>query len=259
MQRLIKLLSFHVLVTLDWLVRRLYFFSQSAKMQFGLACFATWHWAKHRSFGCFQSNKDTLLWGYAPQHFLVFAIENLEVVFTWKFQRQRKIWPLALQWRDWSAGDCEWWCSWCVQFGSGPRWVCQVGLSIAESCDFKLNPFPGFLPLVKNILSLETSFSTSSAVFLTPSNLLSQVAGFGARGGCYDPAAVTCNACAPPSYCTSTTLADAEASHLLVEDSRAKSQGTRNYERDRNLCYNFHGVVERWTDSIMTNCCMKTW
>ena len=44
------------------------------------------------------------------------------------------------------------------------------------------------------------------------------VAGFGARGGCYDPAAVTCNACAPPSYCTSTTLADAEASHLLVED-----------------------------------------
>lgn len=44
------------------------------------------------------------------------------------------------------------------------------------------------------------------------------VAGFGSRGGCYDPAAVTCNACAPPSYCTSTTLADAEASHLMVED-----------------------------------------
>ncbi|CAK9079866.1 unnamed protein product [Durusdinium trenchii] len=45
------------------------------------------------------------------------------------------------------------------------------------------------------------------------------VAGFGAAAGrCYDPAAVSCNACAPPSYCTSTTLADAEASHVLVED-----------------------------------------
>ena len=73
MERLMKLLSFHVLVTLGWLVRCLYFFSQSAKMQFGLACFATWHWAKHRSFGCFQSNKDTFLWGYPPQHFLVFG------------------------------------------------------------------------------------------------------------------------------------------------------------------------------------------
>lgn len=69
MQRLIKLLFFHVLVTLGWLVRCLYFFSQSAKMQFGLACFATWHWAKHRSFGCFQSNKDTFCEAYPLQHF----------------------------------------------------------------------------------------------------------------------------------------------------------------------------------------------
>lgn len=70
---------------------------------------------------------------------------------------------------------------------------------------------------------------------MSPSDVPSQVAGFGARGGCYDPAAVTCNACAPPSYCTSTTLADAEASHLLVEDPRAKSQATMIYVQNMKI------------------------
>ena len=57
----------------------------------------------------------------------------------------------------------------------------------------------------------------------------SKVAGFGSRGGCYDPAAVTCNACAPPSYCTSTTLADAEASHLMVEEPCQKRNMMKSY------------------------------
>jgi hypothetical protein len=57
----------------------------------------------------------------------------------------------------------------------------------------------------------------------------SKVAGFGSRGGCYDPAAVTCNACAPPSYCTSTTLADAEASHLMVEEPCQKRNMLKFY------------------------------
>eukprot|EP00913_Durusdinium_trenchii_P027526 g25816.t1 len=58
------------------------------------------------------------------------------------------------------------------------------------------------------------------------------VAGFGAAAGrCYDPAAVSCNACAPPSYCTSTTLADAEASHVLVEDTRTGWKWLWGWER----------------------------
>jgi len=62
-----------------------------------------------------------------------------------------------------------------------------------------------------------------------PIPFFSKVAGFGSRGGCYDPAAVTCNACAPPSYCTSTTLADAEASHLMVEEPCQKRNMMKIY------------------------------
>ncbi|CAE6915703.1 unnamed protein product, partial [Symbiodinium natans] len=52
-----------------------------------------------------------------------------------------------------------------------------------------------------------------------PHGAFNLVAGFGSSSGnCFDPAAVSCNACAPPQYCTSTTLADAAASHYFVED-----------------------------------------
>ncbi|CAE7566462.1 glcA [Symbiodinium sp. CCMP2456] len=52
-----------------------------------------------------------------------------------------------------------------------------------------------------------------------PHGAFNLVAGFGSTtGSCFDPSAVSCNACAPPQYCTSTTLADAAASHYFVED-----------------------------------------
>ncbi|CAJ1348267.1 unnamed protein product [Effrenium voratum] len=51
-----------------------------------------------------------------------------------------------------------------------------------------------------------------------PHGAFNLVAGFGSYGGCFDPNAISCNSCAAPAYCTSTTLANAEASHLMVEE-----------------------------------------
>ena len=89
----------------------------------------------------------------------------------------------------------------CTRFGSVEFAIC---LAMWIPCGFHVIPWSA-------VRFEETVNDDSHGAF----NL---VAGFGSRGGCYDPAAVTCNACAPPSYCTSTTLADAEASHLMVEE-----------------------------------------